>query len=199
MGAGNRANVYLGEGSHPLNPMKPFCISILLFSITLTVYSQSDETEFPAGLSHSIEFGIGAQDVWQYKNTRPYFNSLQYSANFTLPGNWFRVAPMVGIIYPGHELNFLLGLKTSYRIHTGDFSDLGSLYNIHLTAEAWYTQDSFLVGGGLGTEVGQLVIVSFRNMYHTDHKQVWSMLSLGVMLYPRKARNANSPHYHPEP
>ena len=177
--------------------MKALCFSTLFLCIAFTALSQEEETEFQVGLSHSIELGQGAADVWQYNSPRSYFNTLHYAPALTLPGNWFRVAPLVGVIYPGNDLSILLGLRTSYRVHSADFNSLGSLYNIHLVAEGWYNEGGFLFGGGIGTEVGQLVLISFKNMYHADSRQIWSVLNLGFVLYPRKQKGDDSDHYNP--
>lgn len=177
--------------------MKALCFSTLFLCMSFAGLSQDDETEFQLGLSHSIELGQGAADVWQYRSPRSYFNSLHYAPALTLPGNWFRVAPLVGLIYPGNELSILLGIRTSYRVHSGDFNSLGSLYNIHLVAEGWHNEGSILFGGGIGTEVGQLILISFKNLYHVDSRQFWSVLNLGIVLYPRNKKGNDSDHYIP--
>ncbi len=179
--------------------MKTVCLCTLYVCLTVSVFAQDIETEFEAGFSHHFELGVGARDVWQYKHPRRYFNSLQYAPTFTLPGNWFRIAPMIGAMYPGNEINFVWGLKSAYRIQTGNLNGLGSLYNIHLVAEGWRNEGSYLFGGGVGAELGQLVTVSFKNLYHTESNEIWSMLSMGVVLYPRKQKGSDANHYTPSP
>ena len=177
--------------------MKTVCLCLFYVYLTVTVLAQDAETEFEAGLAHHIEFGLGATDVWQYKSARHYFNSLQYAPTFTLPGNWFRISPMIGTLYPGNAISILWGIKTSYRIHTGNLNGLGSLYNIHLVAEGWRNEGSYLFGGGAGAELGQLVMISIKNMYHVGTKDIWSMLGIGIILYPRKQKGSDADHYTP--
>jgi hypothetical protein len=166
----------------------------LFLSLFIVINLSAQETEFDPGVSHGIDLGFGAQRVWQYQEPRPSFNTLHYNLNWTLKGNVFRLSPTFGLVYAGNDVDLSAGIRTAFRLKTFGDKMLGSTHNLHLVAEAWTVGDEIVAGGGIGVELGKLVMVSFKNLHHFETSQTWSLLNIGVIIYKRKTDTHDNHH-----
>jgi len=172
--------------------MKDFFKALMLvyciFHLNIKATSQNpDDTEFKKGWIFYLKLDNGV--VSNFHSAPDLFTGgMLLNPQVTLIENKFRIGVNTGFAYTGKKINGLIGPTLAFKIKTFNLKNLGSMANLQLIAEHnWGSEKQRLVGGGVGFEVLQKILLILTT--HRDYKlkNWWIQWHLGINL--KKNRN----------
>lgn len=155
-------------------------ILLLLLGFCLYGKAQQPPLEFEKGWVLNLELLQGFSKA--KKIPELYLADLRLSPQWTLAPGILRAGVTGGLLYNNTKLAAFIGPNAALNIKTmktkpGSLS--GSILNVQLLLEhLWGTEDQRLLGGGIRTEIGKMLLLSI--LTHRDYNLNYWNVEFGV-------------------
>lgn len=161
-----------------------FILAVFLFPLPL--FSQKT-SEFSKGFVGYL--GLEQGVVSNFQHLPDYYQvGVSFNPQLTLIPTLLRVGVQGSEIYTQKQWSFQAGPSLNLRLFDAKVGTFGTVLNVQLTgAFLWGSHNEKLVGGGVLTEVFQLISLSFTGYRDYGNNQWWLQSTIGYNIFkPRK-------------
>jgi hypothetical protein len=162
-------------------------ILVILFFCSQQTFAQNpDDTEFRKGWVTYLKLDNGLTTDF-HAAPDLYIGGMQLNPQVTVIVNRLRLGINAGFAYNDKKLSGLAGPSLAYKIKSFDLGEMGGLANLQLVAEhTWGTNSQQLLGGGIGLEALQKILLLFTVHRDYDNNRWWLQSHIGIRLNKTK-------------
>lgn len=163
-------------------------LCILCISCLSTQAQNPNDTEFRKGWVTYLKLGQGLTTNF-HAAPDLYLTGLQINPQVTVVPNRLRLGANWGFVYTNKKFAALVGPSLAYKIKSINMGEMGGLANLQLVAEHnWAGFDQRLLGGGIGLEALQKILVLFTAHRDYHNNRWWLQSHFGIRLNKTKTK-----------
>lgn len=153
----------------------------------LTFLSTSNAQQFAKGWTFPTELAQGIQ------TPNGYIGSLQFTPSITVVEKSLRFGAGIGTVFNGNKFDAYAGPRLSLKLKGGLplISSADNATAFLFVEHFWGTNNYKLIGGGLGFEVFETIVLSVKAHYNYELSNYLIQTGIGINLFTKKESNGS--------
>lgn len=145
----------------------------------------SNAQQFAKGWTFPTELAQGIQ------TPNGYVGSLQFTPSITIVEKSLRLGAGVGTIFNGSKFDAYAGPRLSIKLKGGlpIISSADNATAFLFLEHFWGTNNIKLVGGGIGLEIFETIVLSVKTHYNYELNNYLIQTGIGINLFAKKESN----------
>jgi hypothetical protein len=160
---------------------------IITMLLGLCFLTTSKAQQFGKGWTFPMELAQGIQ------TPNGYVGSLQFTPSITVIEKSLRFGAGIGTVFNGSKFDAYAGPRLSLKLKGGlpIISSADNATSFLFIEHFWGTNNYKVVGGGIGLEVFEIIVLSVKAHYNYELSNYLIQTGIGINLFTKKESNGS--------